>query len=84
MVAEQHITLPQAFIKDAVELSVNMLMLNPPQVMSMPTTYDKDVHEIKTTRDKQVVNMVYFRPILYQGRHGAVVVTGQIGNKHTE
>ena len=73
----------EEFLQDAVELSVKMLTLTPPQIVSMPDMFDKRLHEIHFSSwkvEEGPYSLVYLRPILFSGRHGAVAVPGYVGN----
>ena len=74
----------EEFLQDTVALSIDMLALTPPQIVSMPDIeFDKNLHEqhYSTWKTEEgPYDLVYLRPILFNGRHGAIAVPGQVGN----
>ena len=74
----------EEFLQDTVALSVDMLALTPPQIVSMPEAeFDNNLHEkhYSTWKTEEgPYDLVYLRPVLFNGRHGAVAVPGQVGN----
>ena len=71
----------------AIDIVVNMLTLTPPQLMAMPKDFSEELHEIRSNNwtdcEDDLYDLVYFRPILYHGRNGAVAVQGSVGNRPT-
>lgn len=58
-----------------------MLMLTPPQVIAMPKEFNEKLHDKKDWIDQyNPCDLVYFRPVLFYDRYGAVAAAGQVGN----
>ena len=56
----------------------------PPMTCSEPQKFSEKLHEIKECNwqvNEGPYELVYLRPVLFYGRHGAVAAQGQVGNQ---
>ena len=56
----------------------------PPMMCSEPQKFSEKLHEIKECNwqvNEGPYELVYLRPVLFYGRHGAVAAQGQVGNQ---
>ena len=56
----------------------------PPMICSEPQKFSEKLHEIKECNwqvNEGPYELVYLRPVLFYGRHGAVAAQGQVGNQ---
>ena len=66
------------------EITWSMVTQVPPMMCSEPQKFSEKLHEIKECNwqvNEGPYELVYLRPVLFYGRHGAVAAQGQVGNQ---
>lgn len=76
--------MPKEALKQLSQIALSMVTQVPPMICSEPIKFNEKFHAIKESKWQDNISdyeLVYYRPVLFYGIHGAVAAQGQVGNR---
>ena len=76
--------MPKEALEDLSRITLSMVTQVPPMICSEPIKFNEKFHAIKESKWQDNISdyeLVYYRPVLFYGIHGAVAAQGQVGNR---